>query len=504
MPKIPDFGAAGVWPEAFVSNTAISRRVSRAVKAGKLRRLASRLYTRNLVDPPEVVVKRNVWDIVAGYFPGALVADRTALEAVPAADGSVCLISNSGRNVMLPGHVLRPRRGAMRLETDSPFMGGLFFSSTARAYVENMRPSRARGGLVARTLSRGEIEERLDALIRRSGEDAAKRLRDEIRVVGETLGMVAEAAELDRLIGSLLGTATDVLSTPTAKARQAGRPYDPLRIGLFQDLHAALRNYQTWTRVAPQRDAGSRETLNFFEAYFSNFIEGTEFTVEEAVEIVFEGRIPNERPEDAHDVLGTWRVVSDSERMNRTPESADDLLRLLEERHAVIMEGRPEAGPGRFKSRNNRAGVTEFVAPELVVGTLERGFELYRSLREPFQRAVFMKFLVSEVHPFADGNGRTARIMMNAELAAAGEQRIIVPTILRADYLVALKALSQGTRADALIRVLDKAQQWSFAVNWTSVEEAESELEACNAFLDSMTADREGLRLEMPEGSFSP
>ena len=35
-----------------------------------------------------------------------------------------------------------------------------------------------------------------------------------------------------------------------------------------------------------------------------------------------------------------------------------------------------------------------------------------------------MMFLIAEVHPFADGNRRTARIMMNAELAAAGEERI--------------------------------------------------------------------------------
>jgi fido (protein-threonine AMPylation protein) len=35
-----------------------------------------------------------------------------------------------------------------------------------------------------------------------------------------------------------------------------------------------------------------------------------------------------------------------------------------------------------------------------------------------------MMFLISEVHPFADGNGRIARIMMNAELVAAGEERI--------------------------------------------------------------------------------
>lgn len=55
--------------------------------------------------------------------------------------------------------------------------------------------------------------------------------------------------------------------------------------------------------------------------HFSNYIEGTEFEVEEAAEIVFKGRIPRERPADAHDILGVWRVVSDQSEMRafRTP-----------------------------------------------------------------------------------------------------------------------------------------------------------------------------------------
>src|SRR6266481_3506318 len=94
-------------PEAFVSGTQISREVSRAVKAGRLRKLASRLYTRNLTDPPEAIVQRNLWPIVAGYFPGALIADRTALENAPAQDGSVCLVAQGGNDIKLPGLVLR-------------------------------------------------------------------------------------------------------------------------------------------------------------------------------------------------------------------------------------------------------------------------------------------------------------------------------------------------------------------------------------------------------------
>ena len=61
-------------------------------------------------------------DIVAGYFPGALVADRTALEFEPAADdGSVCLVTDSGADIQLPGVRLRRRHGAPAQPDDRPF-----------------------------------------------------------------------------------------------------------------------------------------------------------------------------------------------------------------------------------------------------------------------------------------------------------------------------------------------------------------------------------------------
>lgn len=485
-------------PEAFVSNTAISGAVSRAVRTGELRRLASRLYTKNLQDPPEEVVRRNLWGIVAGYFPGALVADRTAVEATPSPDGSVFLVSERGRTIELPGIVLRPRRGTGAVASDMPFVSGLHLSSMARAYLENMRPSRARSGRVSRTLTRAELEVRLDGLIRASGEAGVNRLRDDARAVATELGLETEAAQLDSLIGTLLGTRDSRLDSSLGQARGLGRPYDPERMELFHRLHQALRNHPPRFRSSPPRDSGGRSTLAFFEAYFSNFVEGTEFLVEEAVRIVFEGEIPQHRPADAHDVIGTWRIVSDLQEMSRTPGDFAGLARILRERHREIMAGRPEMRPGEFKVAPNRAGQTLFVAPDLVSGTLEQGFSLYRSLESPFARAVYMMFLISEIHPFADGNGRIARVMMNAELVADGEQRIIVPTVFRDNYLAALRALTRTGRPDPLIGVLDYAQRWTLAVNWTSIPETRQELEACNAFLDSDEAEAEGLRLRMP------
>lgn len=486
-------------PEAFVSTTAVSRAVSRAVRAGKLRKIGSRLYTKNLADSAEAVVRRNLWEIAAGYFPGAVVADRTAFEVGPAPDGSVCLVAAKGRQIELPGIVLRPRRGAGPAVFDQPFMNGLHLSSRARAFLENMRPSRARGERLPRTLSRSEIEERLDAVIRLSGEEGANRLRDEIRTVAGSLDMPGEAAALDDLIGALLGTRPARLTALAARARQRGRPFDPGRVALFETLHRALRDHPPRAAPAPRRDPGGRRTLAFFEAYFSNFIEGTEFSVEEAAGIVFEGRIPAARPADAHDIAGTWRLVSDDAEMTRTPASFGDLEALLRSRHRAIMGGRPEMRPGEFKSVPNRAGATVFVDPALVRGTLEQGFGYCRSLETPFQRAVFGMFLVAEVHPFADGNGRVARVMMNAELVAGDEERIVVPTVFRSNYVAALRALSRTGRPEPLIQVLEYARRWTARVPWRSLDETRRELEKCHAFMDPEDAEAEGKRLRMPE-----
>jgi len=487
------------FPEVFLSTASIRQAVADGVRRGLVRRLASRLYTTNLEDSPEEIVRRHLWQIVGLYMPGALIADRTALENRPAPDGSIFLIDSKKREIELPGPiVLRPRAGAPPLESDTPFVGALRLSSQARAYLENMRPSRSSAKKVARTLSRKELEERLDLLLRQSGEAALGRLRDEARAIAPKLGLEAEARSLDDLIGTLLGSRQAQVNSAVALARTAGRPLDPARMELFQVLHAALRDTAPVPRPEPTRSGEGQRTLAFFEAYFSNYIEGTEFEVSEAAEIVFEGKIPRNRAQDAHDVLGTWRVVSSKAEMRRVPRTVEELVSLLCERHVQIMGARTDKRPGEFKQIANRAGATQFVDPELVLGTLAAGFDYHRSLSDPFHRAVFMMFLVAEVHPFDDGNGRAARIMMNAELAAAGEERIVIPTVYRDNHLAGLRAMSRGKRPDALIRTLDFAQRYTQRLDWGTLEETRRVLETTNAFRDSEEAESQGLKLVMP------
>ncbi len=487
-------------PEAFVSDTSVSRSVSRAVKMGRLRKLASRLYTRNLTGSPTVIVRRNLWNIAGGYFPGAVIADRTALENAPASDGSVLLISERGRDVALPGYILRPRRGAMHLSSDRPFVGSLYLCSTARAYVENMRPTRARNGMVRRSLTRAQIEGRLRTLIRESGEVAVAKLRDDIAGVGEELGLTAEAAALDALIATLLKTSRVRMTIPAAMARQHRQPFETRCVELLEDLRTALRATTLPACLSEIRHAQGHEMRAFFEAYFSNVIEGKDVAIQTASHLIFNNQIPLDAPKDALDVLGTWKVVSDDVEMSRRPAAAQGFVELLRERHRSLLSSRRETRPGLLKVNRNQVGGKAFVSPELVAGTLEHGHSLYQSLETPFQRAVFMMFLVTEVHPFDDGNGRLARVMMNAELAAAGEERIIIPTVYRGSYLSALKALTNLSSPEPLIRVLHFAQRWTAAIHWRDLDSTTREIQGCDGFLDPAAAESEGRRLRMPSG----
>src|SRR3546814_9762249 len=68
----------------------------------------------------------------------------------------------------------------------------------------------------------------------------------------------------------------------------------------FETLFGALREAISTPRAASAAEGEATTNLAFFEAYFSNFIEGTEFSVGEAREIVFEGAIPAERRSEEH------------------------------------------------------------------------------------------------------------------------------------------------------------------------------------------------------------
>jgi Fic family protein len=368
------------------------------------------------------------------------------------------------------------------IEGDNLFSGELYVSQMERALLENMQVSRYPGP-ESKTLSLPEIKDRLETVIRVKGEGGLNELRDKARGIAERLGMNNEYEKLNKVISVLLNTkSSKILSSPIAMAKAFGNPYDPARLPLFEKLFIELK--QQVFKNMPERNITDQSFRNvaFFESYFSNYIEGTEFELADAKKIIETDTPMPDRDEDSHDILGTYHLVSNRTEMNIIPGNAAELLQILLYRHKILLSARVSKKPGELKDKNNRAGETHFVDHTLVRGTLIKGFDFYQALTDPFARAAYIMFLISEVHPFLDGNGRTARVMMNAELVNQGQSKIIIPTVYRDDYMGALRRLTRFQDPSAYIRMLQRAQEFSSTIVGDNMDEMQKHLEASNAF----------------------
>lgn len=466
------------------------------VARGELRRLTRGIYTTDVTSDPHVVVRRQWREIVGRRFPGAVVTDRSAKWAQPH-DGYLFLTSAREAVLELPGMTVVSRKGPGPLEGDIAMGAGVHVASRPRALLDNTRPTRRSGERPRATLSHAELADWVDHLCAVEGPEVVSGHRDAAEALAEALAAPPERIKaLNELVGAALGTRAST-GSDAMRARAAGVPFDQSRVTRFELLADYLRGVVS-THPAVAQDAARRATLPFWEAYFSNFIEGTEFTPDEAERIVFDHDLPEARPADAHDILGTYELVSDEAEMRRRTASADEFIELLREWHRIILGGRPDKHPGEFKRVRNQAGGTTFVAPDLVEGTLRRGFEILDTLTTPTQRGAFAAFLVAEIHPFDDGNGRLARAVMNAEYVAGDEQRAVITTISRDDYLRALRRLTRQDQPDLFVTFLDRVRRWTGRMDWTTRPVARALLEETNAFLAADDAEDRGLQLLDP------
>lgn len=469
--------------EILIGTKERSKEIGKLEDQGLVRKIAPRVYTSSLEEAPEKVIRRNWYRVVSELFPDAFLSHRSALERTPTPKGHLYLTHSYKGVVELPGLTLHFIKGPNPLEDDALFFGNLKASGLGRAYLENLQ--RTKGSTEeSKTLNREQLEEKIEAFLRVKGEDALNRVRDKAKEIAPLLNMEKEMIKLNQLITDLLGTGLSKnLVSPMAKARVLGELVDPDRIQFFESLYEGLVKSDYPDYPDKNKSIQSYQNFAFFEGYFSNYIEGTEFTIDEAKQIITTATPIPARDEDSHDVLGTYQIVSNRSEMSTLPTSPDALLKLLRERHAVLLSARKSKNPGEFKDKNNRAGTTEFVDMKLVAGTLKKGYEWYSLLEHPFAKAAYMMFLISEVHPFLDGNGRIARVMMNAEFSSKGLSKIIIPTVYREEYMGAIKKLTKQREGDAYIRMLLRAWEFSSYVFDDNLDQMEEYLKDCNAFL---------------------
>jgi len=448
----------------------------------KIRKIAPRIYSTNFDEAPSVIVKRNILEILGKLYPEAVLSHRSAFEFKPTSTNNLFVTYTYTKKIKLPGITINFLEGKGPVDGDNKMIGELYVASEPRRFLENLQITK-KTGPDSKTLSISQIEEKLDDILRIKGEEGLNSLRDKARDLSKILEMEKEYELLNKIIGALFTTKpSKILKSDLALSRSVGLPYDRHRIEIFEILFNYLHNKVFQERPDNNLTPNSFRNFAFFEAYFSNYIEGTVFEVSEAKEIIDTGVPLPARSGDSHDVLGTYQLVSDKNEMKIIPKDENELLQLLQSRHKVLLSARTDKHPGEYKTKNNRVGDTHFVDFKLVRGTLSRGFNYYNILTDPFTRAAYMMFIVSEVHPFEDGNGRIARVMMNAELVNRNHCKIIIPTVYREDYLLTLKKLTRDKDAVPYVEMLTKAHRFSANLHNDDYDEMYKYLETHNAF----------------------
>lgn len=489
---------ANPYGELVFADDSNKSRLSRMRKAGGAVQLAPAIYATGATVSVEALAKRYARPIAAHYWPGAVISDRSAL-AGGASDGWLFLSHPDPRrrsDVVLPGLTITCRVGAGPLSGDMSLPENLYLASPARMLLENAEPAgRPAVNRPSRAAGMGAVGDKIAELAASNKLTATFAVFDQIRGRFTPAAANRVAALLAAAGGTNKGTP---IESERLAAHVAGTPYDTARVGIFDAAFAEMDDMAPVVRPAVGRDDDARRWLTFFEAYFSNYIEGTKFSVEEAKDIAINGIEPPNRPKDAHDVSATYAIVNDPDLMSHTPRDADDFLELLADRHRYLMAARSDKNPGAWKTEPNYAGATEFVHPDHVTGTLREGWARIAATVDPFHRAVMTMLVVTECHPFDDGNGRLARIMTNAELFASRQQRIIIPTCYRNNYLAALNGATNHGGVTGLVSVLDFARKWVAAVDWSDWDHCMADLNASHAFEDPAIAEHSGRRLRMP------
>ena len=90
--------------------------------------------------------------------------------------------------------------------------------------------------------------------------------------------------------------------------------------------------------------------------------------------------------------------------------------------------------------------------PDAVLDAMSTLSDLMTKEDNALARAILGHFFFVYIHPYMDGNGRTARFVMNSQLVTAGYPWVVVPMSRRQEYMEALEQASVGEDIEAFAR----------------------------------------------------
>ncbi len=190
-----------------------------------------------------------------------------------------------------------------------------------------------------------------------------------------------------------------------------------------------------------------REYFRIGMTYSSNALEGNSLTETETKIVIEDGITIGGKPVKDHlEALGHSEAY---DLLFRLAKHKDITETNVKELHQLFYYRIDKDQAGKYRKQKVIITGTDFIPPspekipDLMKSFIE-GIPGIRGKNHPVEFAAIIHKELVTIHPFIDGNGRAARLLMNLALLQAGYPIAVIPPVLRREYLDTLNKTHKG------------------------------------------------------------
>lgn len=211
--------------------------------------------------------------------------------------------------------------------------------------------------------------------------------------------------------------------------------------------HLALNRLRPLPRVAVEK---LREHFKIEMTYNSNAIEGNSLTLKETFLVINEGITVKGKPLKDHleakDHHAALEYLYELVEHKKKQTCSEYLLRTL---HQLVTRETEEEWAGRYRESNVFITGAEHTPPDALDVPLQMKAMMQwhgdnQQQMHPVELAALLHHRLVFIHPFLDGNGRTARLAMNLILMQAGYPLVVILKNDRKKYYRVLSDADKG------------------------------------------------------------